>query len=1043
MKGKALKLSSRCISVDDQAACAGNRSRRGRVRRRRCLKMLRDETGGRPSSVSIGLRIPILLFLMCMMLQQGVAVGADSGSGLSPTASTVGDSGPTTSSSKLLEAVSGYLEGVHGSRPDAGKSARRSPGEQRRLTVRSEQISPEPERALQLEKTLAMKRLKSEEWGLAVNSLQRASRLAAAAPADEAARLKELLHGARQQAAQGPERPPNAGEVTNSIGMRLAVLQPGTFVMGSSESEIRRIQNEWNVQESLIQPEGPSHNVKITRPFLLGKYEVTVGQFKRFVDETGYRTVAEKQGGGWVYDNSKKHWVKKSGAYWKNPGTEVYDDYPVSLICHEDAEAFCQWLSKREQRQYYLPSEAQWEYAARGGKNGNRYPWGDDYPDGRKMNIADRQCIVPWADRTVDDGHGTLAPVGSYDPNDFRLYDMTGNVWELCSDVYDPKAYEQFKSGTAADPVISGRGKKRPVRGGSWAFGPGTARNAFRFGIEADTATDMSGFRVAAAVGADEAAMAQPDSKSKVENMHDFYQVEQFLDRVKKLVADGRRVQARRLVDKIPASNGNQPAALDDTNLFVKEVLDALIDLTRDKSFESFTNSLGMTMVRIPAGSCSMGSSEADISWAMGTLAQGQPVSLENEFPAHKVRISRPFFVGATEVTVGQFREFVNATGYITDAEDDKGGQVFNTETNQFERKEGTSWKNPGWTISSDQPVAMVSFNDAQAFIEWLSAKEKLPYKLPTEAQWEFACRGGLCMAQFPWGDSLPDGRRASYADKNTDFQWRDRTADDGYKYVAPVGSYEPNGYGLYDMAGNVLEWCRDYYGEDYYRYTPEIDPEGPGHGENRVMKGGEWTFGAVNLRCAFRGWSKPDLAFYNSGFRVAIELSSPQRSFYFADDFLTKAWVPGADQRFVAGAVSKEKERQAKTKAVEPSLPAKPHEAPAATPVRGIMILDFSPKSDARKAGMIQGDVIIEYAGVRDLTGEQFLGLTARTKREKTNPVAVFVRDGHEHSVRVAPGSLGISVTDTVVTGPFKRPEPRQERPPDDHKEKKPLDWT
>jgi formylglycine-generating enzyme required for sulfatase activity len=971
-------------------------------------------------------------------------MGAQAESRSPRTAQAVAGAVPETSSSKLLEAVSGYLEGLHGRTPDAVKDMRRSPREQRRGPAGYESRDSKPQRLLQLDEKLSRTRIQRQEWDLAVNSLQRALQVAVvAAPADETARLKELLQGASQQASRGPERPPSAGEVTNSIGMRLVGIRQGTFVMGSSEAEIRRIQNEWNVQESLIQPEGPSHNVKISRPFLLGKYEVTVGQFKRFVQETGYRTVAEKQGWAWVYDNSKKHWAKKSGAYWKNTGAETYDDSPVTLICHEDAEAFCQWLSKREQRQYYLPSEAQWEYAARAGKNGERYAWGNDYPDGRKLNIADRHCVVPWADRTVDDGYGTVAPVGSYDPNDFRLYDMLGNVWELCSDVYDAKAYDQFKSGVAADPVVTGRGKKRAVRGGSWAFGPGIARNAFRFGIEADTCTDMSGFRIAASLAPDEADMIQVDTQSREENVQDPHQVEQLLSRVKSLVATGRRLQARRLVDKIPASGAKQSVSAEDANLFVREVLDALIDVTKDKSLESFKNSLGMNMVRIPAGSFPMGSSEADISWAMGTLAQGQPVNLENEFPVHKVRISRPFFIASTEVTVAQFREFVNETGYVTDAEDEKGGQVFNTETNQFERKAGTTWKNPGWTVSADQPVTVISYNDAQAFVEWLAAKEKLPYKLPTEAQWEYACRGGLCMAQFPWGDTLPDGRRANYADKNTDFQWRDRTADDGYKYVAPVGSYEPNGYGLYDMAGNVLEWCRDYYGEDYYRSTPEIDPEGPGHGENRVMKGGEWTFGPVNLRCSFRGWSRSDLAFYNSGFRVAIELGSPQRSFYFADDFLTKAWIPGSDQRFVEGAVSKEKDRQKNAASAERSRAAKPGETPASTPVRGVMVLDLSPKSDARKAGMTKGDVIIEYGGIRDLTAEKFLELTARTKREKTHPIVVFVREGYEYSVRAAPGSLGISVIDTVVTGPFKKPEPRQERLPEDDKEKKALDWT
>ena len=274
----------------------------------------------------------------------------------------------------------------------------------------------------------------------------------------------------------------------------------------------------------------------------------------------------------------------------------------------------------------------------------------------------------------------------------------------------------------------------------------------------------------------------------------------------------GRRLEAHKLVRKLDERGSKGKLLLDSPEFFARNVLDTLIDVSVDHSVESFTNSLGMKMVRIPAGGFVMGSSEADIAWAMATLAQGQPVNLENEYPFHKVRISRPFFICATEVTVGWFRKFVEETGYITDAEDEKGGQVFNTQRGRFEPKPGSSWKNPGWTISDDQPVVMVSYNDAQAFCEWLTAKEKLPYKLPTEAQWEYAARGGLPMAQFPWGDALPDGRRANYADKNTDFEWRDRNSDDGYKYVAPVGSYEPNGYGLYDMAGNALEWVRDYY---------------------------------------------------------------------------------------------------------------------------------------------------------------------------------------------------------------------------------------
>jgi hypothetical protein len=383
----------------------------------------------------------------------------------------------------------------------------------------------------------------------------------------------------------------------------------------------------------------------------------------------------------------------------------------------------------------------------------------------------------------------------------------------------------------------------------------------------------------------------------------------------------------------------------------------------------------------------------------------------------------------------------------VTDAEDEGGGQVYNLQERAFERKSGATWKNPGWKIEDSQPVVMISYNDAQAFCDWLAAKEKLPYKLPTEAQWEYACRGGLPMSQFPWGDELPDGRRANYADKNTDFPWRDRYVDDGYKYVAPVGSYEPNGYGLYDMAGNALEWVRDFYGENYYRFSPEIDPEGPGQGENRVMKGGEWTFGPVNLRCAFRGWARQDLSFYNSGFRVAIDLANSRRAFHFSNTFLTKEWVPGPDQREIAGAIAKEKDRQrsvAKTGQKKVSAPTK--QSGASPPVMGIRVLDFTPKSEAKKAGLIKGDVIIEYYGVRDLTSEKLLALTAQAKRQKAKPSLVFVRDGYEYTVKVGLGFLGVTVVDTSVRGPFKRPDFKPEREDQDRprdERTKARDWT
>ena len=295
------------------------------------------------------------------------------------------------SPSKLYEAVSGYLEGLHRLGRSDGKEA--VPKAQRREFVPSPTSDSESLRILQREDSLATTRRQRNEWDLAVPPLERAFKVASRSGFKEAAdRVEHALRAALAKASEPlTEKSLVSGDVINAAGMRMVLVRPGKFTMGSSSAETRRIQSEWAVEESLLQPEGPAHTVIISRPYLLGKYDVTVGQFRRFVNETGYRTVAEKQGWGWVYDDSKKHWIKKSGASWKNTGAEDVDDYPVVLVCHADAEAFCDWLERKDGRRYYLPTEAQWEFAARGGRDGERFPWGNGYPDGKKANLADRR----------------------------------------------------------------------------------------------------------------------------------------------------------------------------------------------------------------------------------------------------------------------------------------------------------------------------------------------------------------------------------------------------------------------------------------------------------------------------------------------------------------------------------------------------------------------------------------------------------------------------------------------------------------------------
>lgn len=949
-----------------------------------------------------------------------------------------------SSPAKTYEAVTSYMNGMKG-KQRLGK--RDTPPEKH---YRAPEITPQHRKnaryheVLERELSAAARKMRHHEYDLAVNSLGRALAAAEHVKAEDKAREAEkMLEEARlKMASVSDGRKPAAGESVSSIGMKLVLIPSGTFVMGSSSSEARRVENEWNVDRRDLEREMPAHTVRISKPFLIGKYEVTIGEFKQFTAETGYRTEAEKQGWGWVFSETDNHWKKRQGASWRDPGYKTDDDYPVTLICHEDAEAFCEWLSRKEGRQYRLPAEAEWEYAARGGKEGQRFPWGDAYPDGSKLNMADRRSPVPWADRAVDDGYARAAPVGSYEPNHYWLYGMAGNVWELCSDYFDDDIYEKRKDDTTVDPTGPRRAKERSVRGGSWGFGAGPARIAARFGMPSDRCTDLNGFRVVAEASETDLAHQRALRMSDTDKPNAQIDVKAFLARIKELAARGQRPEARREIEAWLESPDKRAKLSQSALQALETALEALVDVTPTGATESFTNTLGMKMVRIPAGAFFMGSSEADIAYAMTTLAMGLPVSLENEYPAHKVRISRPFYLSSTEVTVGQFRQFVKETGYVTDAELSGGGQWFNEEEARFEILEDSSWKNPGWDVKDFEPVTMVSYNDALAFIDWLTAKEKLPYTLPTEAQWEYAARGGIPAAQFPWGDELPDGEKANFADSSTEFAWRDRLVDDGHKYVAPVGSYEPNGYGLYDMAGNVLEWTRDYYGEDYYRNTPEIDPEGPGHGELRVTKGGEWTFGAVNLRCAFRGWSRPELSFFNTGFRVAIDFANSRRPYHFSEDFLTKAWTPGPDQREVASAVAREINRRPKTDPGAGKSGASTLNVPNRPAVQGIRILNVMPRSDGQRAGLEPGDVIIEYDGAKDLTTDKFLTLTGRTRKERIKPTMVVIRNGYEYTIRVSPGYLGITIMNTRVRGPFKKPKDKKDR---DRKkdERKDLNWT
>jgi formylglycine-generating enzyme required for sulfatase activity len=289
-------------------------------------------------------------------------------------------------------------------------------------------------------------------------------------------------------------------------------------------------------------------------------------------------------------------------------------------------------------------------------------------------------------------------------------------------------------------------------------------------------------------------------------------------------------------------------------------------------------NSIGIHLVPIPEGVFQMGSGES--TEELATLDDAESLRFKDELPQHPVRLTRPFFMGKYEVTVGQFRQFVEQTGYETEAERaGAGAYAFNATTREFEWGKKFNWQNTGWSQTNDHPVVNVSWNDCVAFCRWLSEKEGRTYRLPTEAEWEYACRAGT-ETRYASGNSIDDlALVANLGDES--FRQIIRpgysnvvlvAGQEGPAFTTPVGKFASNAFGLHDMHGNVFEWCNDFYASTYYQQSPLIDPIGPATGTKQVIRGGSFFNSPFYSRSSFRNGFAPNARVPYLGFRVAME---------------------------------------------------------------------------------------------------------------------------------------------------------------------------
>ncbi len=301
-----------------------------------------------------------------------------------------------------------------------------------------------------------------------------------------------------------------------------------------------------------------------------------------------------------------------------------------------------------------------------------------------------------------------------------------------------------------------------------------------------------------------------------------------------------------------------------------------VLEQSRERALQRRRVNSGSTerMIQLPGGSFLMGTD----------IREGFPA--DGEGPVRQVVVDA-FYMDSSAVRNREFAQFIAATNYVTEAERFGWSFVFEGDlpdrgaglecvpgAEWWKRVDGASWRNPEGPESTlthrkDHPVVHVSWNDAAAYAEWAGKR------LPTEAEWEYAARGGLEQKLYPWGDDLtPEGQHLCNIWQG-EFPIRN-TADDGYASTAPVDAFPPNGYGLYGMTGNTWEWCADWFDAQFHALATRDNPMGPPTGSARVLKGGSYLCHRSycnRYRVAARSSNTPDSSTTNIGFRCVRDI--------------------------------------------------------------------------------------------------------------------------------------------------------------------------
>ncbi len=740
------------------------------------------------------------------------------------------------------------------------------------------------------------------------------------------------------------------------------LIPAGSFEMGD------HFEDGWS-------SELPVHTVYVS-DFIMGQFQVTKAQWdalRSWAMDSGYTDLPDGGGKGPDHPVHSVNWfdaVKWLNAWSEKDGLEPVYRVNGTVMRTGSATPVIDYSANG----YRLPTEAEWEKAARGDLSGQRFPWGDTIsqddanyrPHGSGFSYDVSPNTTLMFHPSYNDGTTPYtSPVGSFAPNGFELYDMAGNVSEWCNDWPSSTYYSESPS---VDPRGPSSGSGRVIRGGDWNHGAIYARVSSRPGNHPDSRGNTTGFRPVR-------GLVDSTSPARVLDLFgnlDFGMVEigQSTTRLLRITNAGDEPLTVTATDYPNGFDSDwtggtidAQSALEVTVTFspaTEQVYGGTITVESDATKGANTHPVSGTGVvasreivlsgNLDFGEVTVGYSTTRLlrlanagnqpltvagigypdgfsgDWSGGTIASGGSREVTVTFSPVAEQVYDGTFAVDSDATSGEAT--IEATGAGVAGDPALEGFVL-IPAGSFEMgdhfEEGSSNELPvhtvdvsafymgrtpvtkaqwdavrvwavdnGYTgipggggIGPDHPVQRVSWLDAVKWLNAWSEKDGLApvyrvngavmrsenyvptaqfsangYRLPTEAEWEKAARGGLKERRFPWGDTIShdnanyraNGSAFTYdVSPYTSATYHPSYVGGGLPYTSPVGSFVVNGYGLYDMAGNVFEWCHDRYSDTYYSVSPEVDPRGPSSGSLRVLRGGSWPSSALFLRVSSR----------------------------------------------------------------------------------------------------------------------------------------------------------------------------------------------